>query len=353
MTDPIKKPDRQPEGYQPKEMPEILRMAKESAGNTEQRSQQAAASLRDVSFDGIYDPTGRMFSLAKSIACAVKHSPWADYAEDIIATSGFAFRMWVREDLCPSAASCWDWDDLKSWVDNSGLAWDYDLRHWGEDDLEKAKKKEAIAHIKHSVDRGIPAVSWDIGIAEWGVITGYSSIRRSFRARSPVKGACKLPYRKLGKREYPILCVLTLVGENGKSQDEVLRGTLRMAAAHLRGEEWQDPEGNLISGLAGYPVLLRHFEAEDPAMAQCWEMGYHLGTYGALKYYAWKYFDKVGLSQLASLYQEIANAWLEAAMLQQSDEINQPEGRRKIAALLKIAQENETRAAEVMGTMSA
>lgn|GEM_PF-1351215 len=37
----------------------------------------------DVTWDGIHDSTGYLFSFTKSLACAVKHSPWADYAEDI------------------------------------------------------------------------------------------------------------------------------------------------------------------------------------------------------------------------------------------------------------------------------
>lgn len=59
----------------------------------------------NIFWEEIHDSTGYLFSFAKSLACAVKNSPWQEYAEDIVATSGFAFRMWVSADLCPSATS--------------------------------------------------------------------------------------------------------------------------------------------------------------------------------------------------------------------------------------------------------
>ena len=79
----------------------------------------------NISWEGIHDSTGYLFSFAKSLACAVKNSPWQEYAEDIVATSGFAFRMWVSADLCPSATSIWEFDKQKPWVESGGLPCDY------------------------------------------------------------------------------------------------------------------------------------------------------------------------------------------------------------------------------------
>lgn len=61
----------------------------------------------NVTWDDIHDSTGYLFSFAKALCCAVKNSPWAEFAEDIIATSAFAFRMWVAPDLCASSTSIW------------------------------------------------------------------------------------------------------------------------------------------------------------------------------------------------------------------------------------------------------
>jgi len=301
---------------------------------------------KNATFDGIYDPTGYLFSLAKSIACAVKHSPWSEYAEDIIATSGFAFRMWVRDDLCGSATSMWYWNNAKLWVENGGFTCEYVGRYWDQKKQEKEKRLEAVALAKRSIDSGIPAVCWDVGLPEWGLLTGYNDKDKAFAALSQVKGESKMPYKKLGKCEIPILFLLAFTGRTGKSEEDILRDTLQLAVTHLEGKEACDSV--LAQGLEVYPSLIRHFEAEDPEFALCWNMEYHLGTYAALKHYAWKYFEKMGQDELAGLYREISGAWLAAYQKQSGEEAKQPEGRQKIAALLRSAQENETQALERM-----
>lgn len=76
----------------------------------------------NVTFDGITDTTGYLFSLAKCVAAVLKNSEYESYAEDIIAASGFAFRMWADpKQLCPSAASIWEFKKQKQWFENSRL----------------------------------------------------------------------------------------------------------------------------------------------------------------------------------------------------------------------------------------
>ena len=54
----------------------------------------------NITWDGVFDSTGYLFSFAKALCCAVKNSPFSERAEEIVASSGFAFRMWVSPDLC-------------------------------------------------------------------------------------------------------------------------------------------------------------------------------------------------------------------------------------------------------------
>lgn len=308
----------------------------------------------NISWDGIHDSTGYLFSFAKSLACAVKHSPWPEYAEDIIATSGFAFRMWVSSDLCPSATSIWEFDKQKPWVENGGLTCAYVGRYWGQDDIEEDKRLEAIANIKNSIDNGVPAVSWDIGVPEWGLITGYDDETQMFTTlaineehadpTSPAYNPVQMPYDQLGKREIPILSVLTVTGKSDKTKEAILHDTMRLAVYHLNGGEWCEN----AKGLEAYPALIRHFEGEfHPDIS--WNMEYFLGTFGALKYYAWKYFEKMRQEDLAAIYKSIYEAWQEAFNIKTSQDISRVDVRNKIAALLKSARENEIRAAEIMG----
>ena len=113
----------------------------------------------DITWEGIEDPTGYLFSFAKSLAAVVKNSPYTDLFEDIIATSGFAFRMWVDRELCPSATSIWEFSGQKRWVENGGLCCGYVERMWGEDAVEEERRTQAVSMIKESID-GFLGYQW-------------------------------------------------------------------------------------------------------------------------------------------------------------------------------------------------
>jgi len=300
----------------------------------------------DINWDGIVDSTGYLFSLAKSLACAVKNSPWPEYAEDIVATSGFAFRMWVSSDLCPSATSIWAFDSQKPWVENGGLICGYVGRYWDQEALEAERRLQAIDLIKKSIDRGVPAVAWDIGVPEWGLVTGYDDEREVLFTLSITGEGGEMPYGSLGKREIPILSVLTVVGRSEKPPQAILEGTMRLALQHLRGQEWSSANAN---GLAAYPALIRHF-GDDFNPELSWNMEYFLGTFGALKYYAWKYFEKMAQAELAEIYKTVYEAWLNASVLKTSEDLSKQETRQKIASLLEEAYEKEKQAVEIMGS---
>ena len=158
----------------------------------------------DVSWDrGVYDRTGYLFSFAKSLGLAVKCSPYAEFAEDIIATSGFAFRMWAAEDLCPSATSIWDFDGQKPWVENGGLQCGYVGRYWNMDQVEEEKRLAALEIIKESIDRGIPAVAWDLGVPEWGAVIGYDDDWQKLTVLSVTGREEEMSYDQLGKERSP------------------------------------------------------------------------------------------------------------------------------------------------------
>jgi hypothetical protein len=226
----------------------------------------------NISWDNVQDSTGYLFSFAKSLSAAVKNSPYSEKAEDIVATSGFAFRMWVNTDLCPSATSIWSFDSQKPWVENGGLTCDYVGRYWGQENIEKEKQLEAINNIKASIDNNIPAISWDIGVPEWGLITGYDDDIRMFSTlainaekadpTSPDYNCVQMPYDSLGKRELPLLSVLTITGSSDKTKEDILHDTMKLAISHLKGKEWCDN----AKGLDAYPALIKIFD-EYPDIA--------------------------------------------------------------------------------------
>lgn len=305
----------------------------------------------NVTWDGVFDSTGYLFSFAKALCCAVKNSPFPEMAEDIVAASGFAFRMWVSPDLCPSATSIWQFDLQKSCVESGGISCNYIERLWGQEDVEEERRRQAIDLIRKSIDRGIPAVSWDIGVCEWGLIIGYDDETEKFAVLPITYQEGEMDYVLLGKRELPILNVLTIAGKAEKTQEDIVSDTLRIVKNHLLGNEWCDN----ASGLAAYPALIGHLESGDTlaadnepdqkqAMASSWNMEYFLGTYAPLKWYAWKFLEKHGLKELAALYQSVYENWQKAFEMKKSLDLSAQENRKAVAELLKQAENWERQA---------
>lgn len=297
----------------------------------------------NITWNGIEDSTGYLFSFAKSLAAVVKNSPYAELAEDIIATSGFAFRMWVDKELCPSATSIWSFAEQKRWVENGGLLCDYEERLWGQDAVEAERREHAIEIIKKSIDNGIGAVAWDISGCEWGVITGYDDDARLLSALKISGSEDTVGYEKLGRLELPILSVLTVTGRAEKSQEEITKGMFQIVRAHLSGMEWCDN----AKGLEAYPALISCIQDRLSADT-AWNLEYYLGTYAALKQYALKYFEKYGLAELAEKYRVIYGEWLAAFQQKRVEDVTQEAAKEKIIAHLQSAYEAEKEAFVLM-----
>ncbi len=297
-----------------------------------------------ISLTQIPDPTGYLFSFAKSLAAVLHASPWAKKASQSIATSGFAFRIWIdRATLCPSATSIWSFASQKAWVENGGFTCDYTERLWGQDNLEEERRMAAIHQIRRAVDGGLGAVAWDISGCEWGVVTGYDDNTETLYTAKLNGGEGTVPYGSLGKLDLPILSVLTVTGATDKPDEQIYADTKKLAAAHLRGEEWCDN----AKGLEAFDALV-HCVRTLPADS-AWNVAYNIGTYCALRMYARDYLracaDKgYGAPALAALYEKSYAAWTEAWDALQNGNFAEAETREKVVQALTIAKEAEAAA---------
>lgn len=296
-----------------------------------------------ITWEGVNDTTGYLFSFAKSLSAAVKNSPYNELFEDIVATSGFAFRMWVAADLCPSAMSTWAFNQQKPWVENGGLSCDYIERLWGQEDVEEERRLAAIEMIKSSIDDGIAVISWDIDVPEWGLVIGYDDRLQKLATLSITGVEGEMDYVQLGKRELPILNVLTITGKTNKSQEAIISDSLKLAKSHLNGEEWCDN----AKGLEAYSELEKHFEGDfNPDIS--WNMEYYVGTYSALKWYAWRFFERYGLTELARLYKTVFECWQKAFEIKKTTDMSVVDNRQAILQLLKTAEDCERAAVKLM-----
>ena len=299
-----------------------------------------------VTFDGITDTTGYLFSLAKCFAAALNSGSYKEYAEDIIAASGFAFRMWAdKKELCPSATSIWEFKKQKEWFENSGLLCGYAERLWGEDAVQEERRLAAIELIKKTIQQGTAAIAWDISGCEWGLITGYDDDSHSLSTLKINGQEDSIAYEKLGLLEIPILSVLTVSGKEPKETAQIISDTKKLAAAHLTGKEWCDSDNTI--GLAAYDTIIA-FIKETLSADTAWNLEYYLGTYAALKWYAWKFFEKYNEPALSKLYKTVYEAWQNAFHLKRAQDVTEQAAKTELVALLSAAKDAEEKAAELM-----
>lgn len=117
---------------------------------------------------------------------------------------------------------------------------------------------EALELIHRSIDKGYPALSWDLFIPEFGLIYGYDDDARELRAGDNCGHDQNIPYDALGRGLLEELFVLVLDEPVETDRRTMLQGALDTALAHYRGEE---PGGPLCAhGLAAYDAWRDAFQ---------------------------------------------------------------------------------------------
>ncbi len=300
-----------------------------------------------ITWNPVPDTTGYLHTLAKSVAAILCHSSLSAAAEDVVAAAGFAHRMWVAADLCPSAMSIWDFSRQTAWFANAGLSCDYVSRMWEEGAFEEERRTAAITQIKSGIDRGIGSTAWDVGRCEWGIIRGYDDTEALLEVLKPDGNTVTLQYDRLGNLDIPILSVLTPRAYEPKPADILVRDTITLAASHLRGEEWS---GGNVSGMAAYDTLIACVESGE--FDSAWNLDYYLGTYAALKSHAAAFYDRhradhPSCDALTAEYRTVSDAWHHAYRCKISD-TGHTDKRGVILNALRTAQSAEARALAVM-----
>ncbi|CAH1196719.1 RNA polymerase sigma factor [Paenibacillus sp. JJ-223] len=128
----------------------------------------------------------------------------------------------------------------------------------------KAKEKRpldqrlasAVSLIHYSIDRGVPAVVWDLNIPEFGLIYGYNSSNHTLYGADYIRAGI-YPVDHLGRGLNQEIFVLAAdaAGSNGILD---VGGALEAALAHYRGE---DPYAlqDTVSGLEAYEAWRNAF----------------------------------------------------------------------------------------------
>ena len=185
MAEPNRKPNRQPESYQPKK-PEIVGMVEQAAKNTAEK--QNAPRAASSSGGGRILPGVMPLEWEKGMDCcwagaltaALQYMGEPYSYEQVMGLSGACYRL--------NFTGAWDWSATDALV-----AFDYAaplMRAIGYenvfcDRLPKEARAEERERIMADLRRGRPVLGINLRVApEWGVITGYGDNGKVFYCRS-------------------------------------------------------------------------------------------------------------------------------------------------------------------------
>jgi hypothetical protein len=118
------------------------------------------------------------------------------------------------------------------------------------------KLERSIALVQESIDRGVPAISFDLFIPEFGLIYGYDDDKQVFYAKD-VSRDSTITYAKFADPKIDLLFVTTISESLPHSKYEMLRMALDMIVDHARGREWTHIfKDRFAIGLSGYDAWI-------------------------------------------------------------------------------------------------
>lgn len=180
---------------------------------------------------------------------------------DIMGLTAHAFRIIIdREEVEVGSYSFFDWQMRHAEaLRNLGFT----VRTTGRQNHVSPTPDEletALAMIQESLDAGIPALSWDLFIPEWGVIYGYDDETRMLQCRD-VRRDGEMPYEKLGRGEVTELYLLTITDSKPVDRRTMLRGALKLALEHAHVQQFSAEESaGHANGLAAFDAWIHALE---------------------------------------------------------------------------------------------
>jgi hypothetical protein len=262
-------------------------------------------------------------SYMASLATALNHIGGRLDPVRLMGTSGFAFRIFVNEIMCPSAMSIFSWSNLlPEAVEQAGRKCVYVSRLWDEGEQEEAKRAEAHEAIVEGIDGGRPAVVWDVADSEWGLVTGYDEDRMIYDTLTCKGEPGELAFDKLGRNGVDVLSVAIPAEPNDRKEEDIILSSLRAAVAHAEQKEWMD-RPKYQDGLPAYDLwgllLERWIQIIQAGKSRSVKVdilrfsAYYAAHYYSARCYARDYLNAVSsgiyiLKHAALSYKDVADA---------------------------------------------
>ncbi|GEL77841.1 hypothetical protein [Tenuibacillus multivorans] len=222
--------------------------------------------------------------------------------------------------------------------------------------------KEALSLVQTSIDKGVPVITWDLFIPEFGNIYGYDDEKRELMGKDP-NGDGPLAYEKLGRGQVNELFVMTLDEPFEVDQKTMLKGALELAIDHAYQNEHANETPPYQNGLVGYDAWIQAFEKGE--VSDFGNAYNAVVVYDARKFAA-QFFRKIEeewldhdvvkslAGQVAQEYQKVADHLGELVYLfpfPHGGDPNNPKNAQFAIEQLKQAKKYETQATEGLEKM--
>ena len=295
-------------------------LAWDSSATNTRRLKLSAKKLKQIEW--YVDPAalarrepGIRHSFMASLATALNYVQGELNPAWLMGSSAFAFRIFINETMCPSAMSVFDYSAiLPEAVEQAGYRCRYISRYWDEDEVEEMRRKEAQAAIFSAINRGVPAIVWDIFDDEWGLIIGYDEEKRSYDTLTIEGKPGSLAFEKLGHNGIDILSVTIPEERNQRSRTEIISKSLKTALAHAAQKEWFE-RPNYQDGLPAFDLWALVFERWAMLLEAGKSGKIDDGLRGFANYYAAHHFSarcyaRDYLKALSEKNESLNQAWL-------------------------------------------
>jgi RNA polymerase sigma factor (sigma-70 family) len=175
-------------------------------------------------------------SFAGAVAAMLCHMGRDEYSlADVMGLTGQAFRLTIQEECIDvTGPMMYFWEPrFRDGLLNLG----HESKHSGDGGMPPTPFMlgKGIAHIRHSIMRGVPVVAWDLFTPEFGIIYGYDDAEQLLYAED--KRAKKtIRYDQFGRGASGGLFVISVTEEASISYWTAVKNALHMAIRHMHGE---------------------------------------------------------------------------------------------------------------------
>ncbi|MGM8215015.1 hypothetical protein ACLIA0_05490 [Bacillaceae bacterium W0354] len=228
-------------------------------------------------------------SAAQSIYAMLQYTEQKDLTlAEVMGYSTHAFRMNIHpETVSPAGPTMFDPFDLVSLsLETLGIA---TITYNHPAPIPDKSVAKVIRFIQSRIDTGVPVITWDIFLPEFGLFYGYDHDKQILYAKDAEKDGV-IKYSELNERRFNHIFICGFQEHRPTSQKMMLKSALKRILEHADGNSFYAHSPEYKHGLAGYEAWIKAFEGRtiDP-----FGNAYNSAVISDARHFAQKFFTEL------------------------------------------------------------